>query len=409
MLGSSDSSRFHAAVLKSVQRIQTRLYTDTLTLQQQITALANRTTSLESSSSGGSFTGTLTKANVGLANVDNTSDMSKPVSSATSTALTLKQNLLSDTNQIPQSYVTSLTSDLGTITANVNLKANASSLVYANIKASSAVDAISLQTQLTNINTSLDAKATTTALSVTNTEVALKANTTDLLYQNIRLNNTVGAEVLSNRLTYLENGINSKAATSQLIFSGIKKSGIDTTTLETTLSTMNTNIGNRALSSDLIFSGIKKSAVDTTTLESTLTTMDTTIASKRNHLYSYFVTNVSSSTTFTLSSQANQNYGKNKILIFQGASFNSTACTHTTTLPVPSSFNEGDFYHFITISNGKHAVTVSVTYTIYFANSDGSTTATTVLAQAPVSNSLGVNLMLQIMTIDGVKRWIRVL
>jgi hypothetical protein len=44
------------------------------------------------------FTGTvsgITKAMVGLGNVDNTSDASKPVSTATQTALDLKSNLAS--------------------------------------------------------------------------------------------------------------------------------------------------------------------------------------------------------------------------------------------------------------------------------------------------------------------------
>ena len=61
------------------------------------------------------FTGTptgLTKAHVQLANVDNTSDVAKPVSSATQTALDLKANLASPTFT-------------GTATVN-NLKVNAS-------------------------------------------------------------------------------------------------------------------------------------------------------------------------------------------------------------------------------------------------------------------------------------------
>src|ERR1051325_5148989 len=42
-------------------------------------------------------TGALTKADVGLGNVDNTSDANKPVSTAAQTALNLKANLASPT------------------------------------------------------------------------------------------------------------------------------------------------------------------------------------------------------------------------------------------------------------------------------------------------------------------------
>ncbi len=51
---------------------------------------------LQPAGNGGSLTG-LTKAQVGLANVDNTTDASKPVSTATQTALNLKANLASPT------------------------------------------------------------------------------------------------------------------------------------------------------------------------------------------------------------------------------------------------------------------------------------------------------------------------
>src|SRR6186997_1338688 len=47
---------------------------------------------LGTAGNGGSLTG-LTKTQVGLANVDNTTDAGKPVSSATQTALNLKANL----------------------------------------------------------------------------------------------------------------------------------------------------------------------------------------------------------------------------------------------------------------------------------------------------------------------------
>jgi len=68
----------------------TGTWTDQTDLQTELNS------KLSSTSDGSALTG-LTKTQVGLSNVDNTSDANKPVSSATQTALNLKQNIAGNT------------------------------------------------------------------------------------------------------------------------------------------------------------------------------------------------------------------------------------------------------------------------------------------------------------------------
>jgi hypothetical protein len=73
---------------------------DAYSKAQSDTALALKANSTGATLTNTTFAGTvtgLTKTNVGLGNVDNTSDASKPVSTATSTALALKANLANPT------------------------------------------------------------------------------------------------------------------------------------------------------------------------------------------------------------------------------------------------------------------------------------------------------------------------
>ena len=72
-------------------------------------------TPLATNGNGSSLTG-LTKTQVGLANVDNTSDANKPVSSATQTALNLKANLASPTFTGTVSGITATMVGLGNVT-----------------------------------------------------------------------------------------------------------------------------------------------------------------------------------------------------------------------------------------------------------------------------------------------------
>jgi hypothetical protein len=92
--------------------------TDTINIaQSQVTGL---TTSLGEKApiASPTFTGTVsgvTKAHVGLENVDNTSDASKPVSTATQTALNLKANIASPTFSGTVSGITKAMVGLGNV------------------------------------------------------------------------------------------------------------------------------------------------------------------------------------------------------------------------------------------------------------------------------------------------------
>lgn len=68
------------------------------------------------------FTGTptgITKSHVGLSNVDNTSDASKPVSTAQATAIALKMNLIESSNTVASSGGTQTIPDTTSATLNV--------------------------------------------------------------------------------------------------------------------------------------------------------------------------------------------------------------------------------------------------------------------------------------------------
>lgn len=116
---------------------------------------------LATNGNGSALTG-LTKTQVGLANVDNTSDANKPVSSATQTALDLKANLASPTftgtptlptgtigvTQSPATNNTTLATTAFVTTAD-NLKANLASPTFTGtvtLPASQVVNGVTLST-----------------------------------------------------------------------------------------------------------------------------------------------------------------------------------------------------------------------------------------------------------------------
>jgi len=120
----------------------------------------------------------ISASKVGLANVDNTSDLSKPVSTATQTALDLKA---SNTALALKANSTDLA--LKADITDLNLKAPIASPTFTGTV--SGIDATMVG--LTNVNNTTDANkpissATQTALDLkaSNTALALKANSTDL-------------------------------------------------------------------------------------------------------------------------------------------------------------------------------------------------------------------------------------
>jgi hypothetical protein len=122
------------------------------------------------------FTGTvsgITKAMVGLANVDNTSDLNKPISTATQTALDLKAN----------------TTDVNTA---LNLKANVSDVNTA----------LALKANTADVNTALALKANTTDVTAV---LNLKANTTDVTSSlATKVDKVTGKELSTNDYTTAE-------------------------------------------------------------------------------------------------------------------------------------------------------------------------------------------------------------
>ena len=131
------------------------------------------------------FTGTvsgITKAMVGLANVDNTSDLNKPISTATQTALDLKANA-TDVNT-----ALALKVNITDVNTALALKANATDVTAAlDLKVDKVTGkALSTNDYTTAEKTKLAAITGTNtgdqdlSALVTNTALALKANTTDV-------------------------------------------------------------------------------------------------------------------------------------------------------------------------------------------------------------------------------------
>lgn len=95
-LSSVDNTSDAAKPVSTAQQTALNLKQDTLTAGTNVTIVGSTISATGSVTSVASRTGAvvLTKADVGLTNVDNTTDANKPVSTATQTALNLKQNTL---------------------------------------------------------------------------------------------------------------------------------------------------------------------------------------------------------------------------------------------------------------------------------------------------------------------------
>ena len=125
----------YALYAGSVKGLDTKLnIADTAAMLKPYFTAINLKANIESPTFTGTVSG-ITKAMVGLGNVDNTSDLNKPISTATQAALDLKANITD-------------------VTAALNLKAN-----------------------ITDVNAALNLKANTADV---NTALALKANTSDV-------------------------------------------------------------------------------------------------------------------------------------------------------------------------------------------------------------------------------------
>ena len=149
----------------------------------------------------------ITKSDVGLANVDNTTDANKPVSTATQTALDLKANLASPT------FTGTVTLPTGTVTSGMILDGT---IVNADVNASAAI----AQSKIADLTTDLAAKAPLASPALTGTPTAPTAtagtNNTQVAttaYADAAVAALVdGAPALLNTLNELAFAINDDAA-----------------------------------------------------------------------------------------------------------------------------------------------------------------------------------------------------
>ena len=177
----------YALYAGSVKGLDTKLnIADTAAMLKPYFTAINLKANIESPTFTGTVSG-ITKAMVGLANVDNTSDLNKPISTATKTALDLKANTADVTaalnlkaNTADVTTALALKANTADVTEALNLKANTADVTTALALKANTTDvntALALKANTTDVNTALDLKANTTDV---NTALALKANTADM-------------------------------------------------------------------------------------------------------------------------------------------------------------------------------------------------------------------------------------
>ena len=135
------------------------------------------------------FTGTvygIDKSMVGLGNVDNVSDINKPISTATQSALNLKSDAtttVSNFNTLNPAIAlktdsATLTSNISTLNTTIGLKAHS-----ADVYTKSQND-LRLTNNTNSLNTAISSKADSTTLTsniaTLNTAIGLKANTSNI-------------------------------------------------------------------------------------------------------------------------------------------------------------------------------------------------------------------------------------
>jgi hypothetical protein len=131
----------YALYAGSVKGADTKLnIADTAAMLKPYFTAVNLKANIESPTFTGTVKG-ITKAMVGLSNADNTSDIDKPISTATKTALDLKANAADVTNSLAlKADVVSVNNAIAAITGSLNTKA----------------DAIAVNNSITSVNTGLN-------------------------------------------------------------------------------------------------------------------------------------------------------------------------------------------------------------------------------------------------------------
>jgi hypothetical protein len=140
------------------------------------------------------------KTTLALNNINNTSDLSKPISTATQTALDLKLNA-ADTVSILSNRIGKDTLNLS---ARINLKANASDVTTSLTSKLNKTDTSYLlqKADTTTLSNRINLKANTSDI---NTSLALKANTTEVLTSLAnKVDKVIGRELSTNDYTTAE-------------------------------------------------------------------------------------------------------------------------------------------------------------------------------------------------------------
>jgi len=188
----------YALYAGSVKGLDTKLnIADTAAMLKPYFTAINLKANIESPTFTGTVSG-ITKAMVGLANVDNTSDLIKPISTATQAALDLKANTADVTTALALKANTAdintalaLKANASDVTTALALKANTADVTTAlNLKANTAdvTTALALKANTADVTEALNLKANTTDV---NTALALKANTADVTTAlNLKANTT---------------------------------------------------------------------------------------------------------------------------------------------------------------------------------------------------------------------------
>jgi len=150
------------------------LYSGLATSKQDTLVSGTNIKTVEGQSLLGSGNIDITKTDVGLGSVDNTSDLSKPISTATQTALNAKQNTITNSDSITEGttnlFLTTAERTKLTNTSGTNSGDNAANSLYSGLAASKE-DTANKQTDLTASATKFP------TVNAVNTGLATKENT----------------------------------------------------------------------------------------------------------------------------------------------------------------------------------------------------------------------------------------
>lgn len=176
-------------MLVNINKINRTLDTSRTNIYSELNTRQTSGSYLASNGNGSSLTG-ITPTQIGLGSVDNTSDASKPVSTATQTALNLKANITSPTLVTPNIGAATGTS-LG-VTGTLGFATGAGGTVSQNANKGTAVTLNKSSGQITMVNSALAAAA---EVSFTLNNSVIAAN--DVVFVSIKSGGTVGAYLVS--------------------------------------------------------------------------------------------------------------------------------------------------------------------------------------------------------------------